>query len=66
MVWVVANGRLHSRPVSIGIEDKRGVVEIVNGVSDSDKVVVQTSTAGVPLTPGKRVRTALVLTAAGD
>lgn len=66
MVWVVANGRLQSRTVSLGVRDKRGLVEIANGIADSDKVLIQPSAVDIPLTPGKRVRTSLVRTATGE
>ena len=66
LVWVAANGRLQSRTVSLGTRDKRGLVEIVNGIADSDKVLVQPSAVDVPLTPGKRVRGSFVRTATGE
>jgi HlyD family secretion protein len=65
-VWVVANGRLQSRPVSLGIRDKRGLVEVLNGVSDSDKVLLQPNATGIPISQGKRVRTSLVRPALGE
>jgi HlyD family secretion protein len=65
-VWVVTNGQLHSRPVSLGIRDKRGIVEVVNGVSDSDEVLVQPSATGIPMSQGKRVRTSLAQTGVGE
>jgi RND family efflux transporter MFP subunit len=66
MVWVAAEGRLQSRPVSLGLRDKRGLVEITDGVSDSDRVLVQPSAAGIPLTPGRRVRASLVRTGVSE
>jgi HlyD family secretion protein len=62
MVWAVADGKLQLRPVSLGIRDKRGLVEVLHGLSDSDEVLVQPNAAGVGVTPGKRVRTGLVKT----
>jgi len=59
-VWTVTSGELKLRPVSLGMTDKRGLVEVVNGVSDSEQVLIQPSAAGVRLTPGKRVRTSRV------
>ncbi len=59
-VWIVALGKLQPRPVSLGIRDKRGLVEVLAGLSNTDLVVVQPSSAGFPLTLGKRVRTARV------
>ena len=65
-VWVVANGRLQTRPVSLGIRDKRRLVEVLNGLSDSDSVLVQPNAIGVPISQGKRVRTSLVQTDVGE
>jgi HlyD family secretion protein len=63
MVWVVAQGKLQLRPVSLGTRDKRGLVEVLKGLSDSDEVLVQPNAAGVGIMLGKRVRTSLVKTA---
>lgn len=63
MVWAVAQGKLQLRPVLLGTRDKRGLVEVLKGVSDSDEVLVQPNAAGTPLAQGKRVRTSLVKTA---
>jgi HlyD family secretion protein len=62
MVWVVAQGKLQLRPVSLGTRDKRGLVEVLKGLSHSDEVLVQPNAAGIPLAQGKRVRTSLVKT----
>src|SRR5579872_1480786 len=64
-VWTVTSGELQSRPVSLGMTDKRGLVEVVNGISDSEQVLIQPSAAGVGLTPGKRVRASRVETDTG-
>jgi RND family efflux transporter MFP subunit len=59
-VWIIASGRLQQRAVSLGIRDKRGFVEVLAGLSDTDSVLVQPSSTGFPLIVGKRVRTARV------
>jgi HlyD family secretion protein len=63
MVWAVAHGKLQLHPVLLGTRDKRGLVEVLKGLSDSDEVLVQPNAAGIPLAQGKRVRTSLVKTA---
>jgi hypothetical protein len=55
-VWVVQNARLEIHPVSLGIRDKRGFAEVLGGLESSDAVMMNPSTAGVPLEAGKRVR----------
>lgn len=62
VVWTVAAGKLRARSVSLGVSDKRGFVEIVNGIASTDAVLLQPNAAGVPLAPGKRVRTAFMNT----
>lgn len=64
IVWTVAGGRLQPRPVSLGVSDKRGLMEILSGVTDADEVLVQPNAGAVPLVAGKRVRTALAKAAA--
>jgi HlyD family secretion protein len=63
MVWIVDQGKLQLHPVLLGTRDKRGLVEVLKGLSDSDEVLVQPNAAGIPLAQGKRVRTSLVKTA---
>ena len=63
MVWIIAQGKLQLHPVLLGTRDKRGLVEVLKGLSDSDEVLVQPNAAGIPLAQGKRVRTSLVKTA---
>jgi HlyD family secretion protein len=63
-VWTVAQGKLQPRRTSLGIRDKRGFVEVLSGLSGSDEVLVQPNAAGIPLAPGKRVRSGLVKAAA--
>jgi HlyD family secretion protein len=59
-VWTVGQGRLERRPVSVGIVDKRGYAEILNGISSSDFVVTHPEAYDNTLAAGKRVRTQLV------
>jgi HlyD family secretion protein len=63
MVWMIAQGKLQLHTVLLGTRDKRGLVEVLKGLSDSDEVMAQPNAAGVPLAQGKRVRTSLVKTA---
>jgi len=58
-VWTVKHGRLERRPVSVGIVDKRGYAEILNGISPSDFVVTHPEAYGQMLA-AKRVRTQVV------
>jgi len=39
-VWVVANGRLAFKPVTVGIEDRRNFTEIVAGLDGSERIAV--------------------------
>lgn len=66
IAWIVASSKLQPRPVTLGASDKRGLVEVLNGITEADVVLVQPSAAGVPLAPGKRVRTRLENTPAGQ
>jgi multidrug efflux pump subunit AcrA (membrane-fusion protein) len=59
-VWTVAGGKLQPRPVMLGIKDKRGLVEILSGITEADEVLLQPSAVGIPLVPGKRLRTGRV------
>jgi HlyD family secretion protein len=65
-VWTVAQGKLHLRSVLLGTRDKRGYVEILNGISDSQPVLVQANAAGQLPADGRRVRASLVRTAEAD
>jgi HlyD family secretion protein len=58
IVWAVRNGRLRPAAVSLGIIDKRGLVEILSGIYRDDEIVVYPKAAETSLTPGKRVRVA--------
>lgn len=59
-VWTVAHGKLQPRSISLGITDKRGLVEVLSGLADTDQVLVQPSAAGTHLVAGKRARTTLL------
>ncbi|MBZ5489514.1 MAG: efflux RND transporter periplasmic adaptor subunit [Acidobacteriia bacterium] len=61
-VWTVTHGKLQLLPISLGMTDKRGFVEILSGLSGSEPIVVQPNAAGTQLVPGKRVRTTQVET----
>jgi HlyD family secretion protein len=39
-VWVMADGRLKFKPLTVGIEDRRNFTEIVAGLDGSERVVV--------------------------
>lgn len=65
-VWTVAQGKLHLRPVLLGTRDKRGYVEVLHGLSDSETVLVQANAAGLSLADGRRVRTSLISTAEAE
>lgn len=62
-VWTVAHGKLHLSPVLLGTRDKRGYVEVLNGVSDSEHVLLQANAGGLALSDAQRVRASLVKTA---
>lgn len=65
-VWTVAHGKLHLSPVLLGTRDKRGYVEILNGVSDSQHVLLRANTGGLAVSDAQRVRASLVKTAVPD
>ncbi len=65
-VWTVTQGKLQPRPISLGTRDKRGYVEVLDGLSASDEVLVQPNAAGFALAPGKRVRTSRATAAAAE
>jgi hypothetical protein len=65
-VWTVARGRLHLSPVVLGTRDKRGYVEVLNGISDSQQVLLQASVMGTSLAEGQHVRTSLVRVAEAE
>jgi len=56
-VWTVGQGRLERKLVSVGIVDKRGYAEILNGISPSEFVVTHPEAYDNALAAGKRVRT---------
>jgi len=65
-VWTVSHGKLQLSPVLLGIRDKRGYVEVLNGVSESQHVLVQANAGGLSLSDAQRVRASLVTTAEAD
>jgi HlyD family secretion protein len=65
-VWTVARGKLQPRPISLGIRDRRGLVEVLDGLSAFDEVLIQPNAAGIPLAPGKRVRTSTATSTAAE
>jgi len=60
IVWTVEQGRLQRKPISVGIVDKQGYAEILNGIAPSDFVVTHPEAYDHTLLVGKRVRTQLV------
>ncbi len=63
-VWVVRQGRLQWQPVRLGMRDKEGWSEVLEGLTESDQVLLQS--AANRLKAGQRVRTRLVDGAAGE
>ncbi len=55
-VWIVRSGRLERQKVSLGLRDKRGLTEILAGVTPDDRLVANPSAAGIVLVAGDRVR----------
>jgi HlyD family secretion protein len=55
-VWVVADGKLSFKPVTVGIEDRRNFTEIVSGLNSSDRVVMITATAKIMFKDGMKVQ----------
>ena len=56
-VWVVENGRLAFRPVTIGIEDRRNFTEIVDGLDTGVSVALAPLPAMARFRDGMKVRT---------
>lgn len=57
-VWVVANGKLTFKQVTIGIEDRRNVTEIVAGLDGGERVAVAPPPEMAKFKDGMKVRTA--------
>lgn len=55
-VWVVADGRLRFKPVTVGIEDRRNFREIVAGLDGSERVATASPAAMSTFREGMRVR----------
>ena len=56
-VWAVRDGRLRLQHVAVGIRDKRGLIEIVDGLGRGDSILANPTAAGLELASGIRVRT---------
>jgi HlyD family secretion protein len=57
-VWVVANGRLKFKPVTIGIEDRRNFIEILAGLAGSEQIVAAPPQQAAGFKDGMKVRIA--------
>ena len=55
-VWVVANGRLAFKPVTVGIEDRRNLAEIVAGLDGSERVAIAPPAEMAKFKDGMKVR----------
>jgi HlyD family secretion protein len=57
-VWVVENGRLKFKPVTIGIEDRRNFTEILAGLAGSEQIVAAPPQQAAGFKDGMKVRIA--------
>jgi HlyD family secretion protein len=57
-VWLENKGRLEFRPVTFGIEDRRNLVEIVDGLDGTERVVIAPRPEAATFRDGMRVRVA--------
>jgi HlyD family secretion protein len=55
-VWTVAEGRLQFKPVTIGIEDRQGFVEVTDGLGGQETVVLATAAELLKFSNGQKVR----------
>lgn len=55
-VWTAREGRLQLQRVSLGIRDKRGLVEISDGLGRGESVLANPTATGFELASGRRVR----------
>lgn len=55
-VWTVAEGRLQFKPVTIGIEDRQGFVEVTDGLDGQETVVLATAAELLKFSNGQKVR----------
>jgi len=55
-VWVMQNGRLKFKTVTVGIEDQHNIREIVDGLDGSERVVVAPPEAMAKFSDGMKVR----------
>ncbi len=54
-VWVIVNGRLAFRPVTVGIEDRKGFSEILSGLAGSEQVAMAPPPTMAKFTNGMKV-----------
>jgi HlyD family secretion protein len=57
-VWIVENGRLKFKPVSVGIEDRSNFSEILAGLDGSEQIVAAPPEQAARFKGGMKVRTA--------
>ncbi|HEY6873848.1 MAG TPA: efflux RND transporter periplasmic adaptor subunit [Geobacteraceae bacterium] len=57
-VWVVANGRLAFKPVTVGIEDRRNLTEIVAGLDGNERVALAPAPEAAKFRDDMKVRIA--------
>lgn len=55
-VWVVADGKIAFKPVTVGIEDRRNFTEIVSGLNSGDRVVMKSASAKILFKEGMKVK----------
>lgn len=54
-VWVIANGKLVFKPVTVGIEDRKGFSEILSGLEGGEQVAMAPPSDMTKFTSGKKV-----------
>lgn len=57
-VWTVVNSRLAFKPVTVGIEDRRNLTEIVAGLSGSEQIAMAPAPEMAKFSEGMKVRAA--------
>jgi len=57
-VWVVAHGKLMFKEVTVGIEDRRNLTEIVTGLEDGERVAIAPPPEMAKFKDGMKVRVA--------
>ena len=58
-IWVVQNGRVLFKPVTVGIQDRRNLTEIVTGVTGDERVVLTSVQQAARFRDGMKVRISL-------